>query len=133
MEKALLVLKAISQPTRLRMLLLLADAELCSCELVELLGVTQPAISQHMNVLRGAGLVSERKAGTWVYYQLQRSNLEQVMRWLSQAMLEPRLYANLPTGAWGKLDQILVDRKQSCNDEDPLLCCKTATEVLKRG
>lgn len=125
METALLVLKAISQPTRLRILLLLADAELCSCELVEMLGVTQPAISQHMNVLRDAGLVSERKSGTWVYYKLQQSNLEQTLQWLSQAMLEPRLSGNLPSAEWSRLDQILADRQQNCDAEDPQPCCKT--------
>ncbi len=125
METALLVLKAISQPTRLRILLLLADAELCSCELVEMLGVTQPAISQHMNVLRDAGLVSERKSGTWVYYKLQRPSLEQTLQWLSQAMLEPRDKGNLPTVEWSKLDQLLADRQQNCDAEDPQPCCKT--------
>jgi ArsR family transcriptional regulator len=126
METALLVLKAISQPTRLRILLLLAEAELCSCELVELLGVTQPAISQHMNVLRGAGLVSERKSGTWVYYQLQRSNLEQALQWLSRAVLKPRLHANLPTAEWSRLDQLLADRQQNCDAADPQPCCETS-------
>lgn len=114
MEQTIEVLKAIAQPTRMRILLLLADHELCSCELVEMLGITQPAVSQQMNVLKRAGLVSERKEGTWVYYQLQREHLERTLQWLGWAISAPRLTRG--AADWDKLDELLAEREKNCRD-----------------
>lgn len=118
MEHTLNVLKAISQSTRLRIVLLLAETELCSCELGEILGISQPAVSQHMAVLKRVGLVDERKSGTWVYYQLLRSSLEQALLWLSQAMTSPRLAAESVSADWCKLDKLLAERQLNCGESD---------------
>ncbi|CAM3173665.1 ArsR/SmtB family transcription factor [Sporolactobacillus spathodeae] len=64
------LLKLISDKTRLRMLAYLKNGEMCVCEFVDLFTLTQPAISQHLKKLRTAGVVQERKQGTWVYYRL---------------------------------------------------------------
>jgi ArsR family transcriptional regulator len=62
---------ALSDPTRLRALMLLtAEKELCVCELTHSLGLSQPMISRHLASLREAELVSDRRAGKWVYYRL---------------------------------------------------------------
>ena len=53
--------KALGEPTRLRIIKLLAERELCVCELEEIMQISQPRISQHLKVLRQAGLVSERR------------------------------------------------------------------------
>jgi len=63
------LLKALADPTRLKILKLVLDAELCVCELQELLQISQPAVSQHLAKLKTAGLVQERKAGMWRYYR----------------------------------------------------------------
>ncbi len=118
MNDTLEVLKALAQSTRLRIVLLLAEAELCSCELVEILEISQPAISQHMNVLRQAGLIEERKTGTWVYYRLAQANLEQTLQWLGKAIQEPRTYATAPADDWAKLDKLLAERAQNCESDD---------------
>lgn len=52
-----------------------AADEVCGCKLSEHLGVSAPTISHHMAILREAGLVSARKAGTWVYYTVKRDAL----------------------------------------------------------
>lgn len=66
--------KALSDPTRLRcMVLLVNHDELCVCELTHTLNLPQPKISHHLATLRRAGLVSDRKAGLWVYYRLNDS------------------------------------------------------------
>lgn len=62
--------KAMADKTRLRILALLQIEELCVCELTEILGMSQPAISQHLRKLKNAKLVKERKEGQWVYYSL---------------------------------------------------------------
>ncbi|ARU60057.1 transcriptional regulator [Tumebacillus avium] len=62
--------KALGDKTRLKILALLKTSELCVCELVPILKMTQPAISQHMRKLKTAKLVKERRAGQWVFYSL---------------------------------------------------------------
>jgi len=63
-------LKALADPTRLRILNLLGDGELCVCHLVEILDEAQPKISRHLAILRRAGLVSARVEGPWRHYAL---------------------------------------------------------------
>lgn len=69
------IYKALADKTRLHILALLNHDEMCVCELVEVLGMTQPAISQHLRKLKQAGLVNERKTGQWVFYRLHGSNV----------------------------------------------------------
>jgi ArsR family transcriptional regulator, arsenate/arsenite/antimonite-responsive transcriptional repressor len=62
--------RAFSDRTRLRILYLLLDGELCVCSLTEILRIPQPKVSAHLAYLRKAGLVSVRKAGLWSNYSL---------------------------------------------------------------
>ena len=63
--------QALADPTRLRLLVLLAGAgELCVCELAHALAAPQPRVSRHLGHLRQAGLVRGRRAGQWVHYRL---------------------------------------------------------------
>jgi len=55
--------KALGEPTRLKIIKLLAARELCVCDLEEIMQISQPRISQHLKVLKHAGLVNERKEG----------------------------------------------------------------------
>lgn len=65
----------LSDETRLRcMLLLHAKSELCVCDFSYALKTVQPKISRHLAILKGARVVSDRRAGTWIYYSIQ-SNL----------------------------------------------------------
>ncbi len=74
MESFILRSKAISDPTRVRMLKLLETGELCVCEIMDVLKIGQSIASKHLGILKTAGLVESRKRGTWSYYRLsQRS------------------------------------------------------------
>ena len=65
------VLSALAEPTRLGAMRLLADgSERCVCELLQTLGATQSRMSRHMQVLRQAGLVQDRRDAQWVRYRL---------------------------------------------------------------
>jgi ArsR family transcriptional regulator len=68
--------RAVSDRTRLRILALLHDGEVCVCDIVAALDVPQPTASRHLAYLRKAGLVLARKAGQWHYYRLAEPNLE---------------------------------------------------------
>ena len=65
--------RAFSDRTRLRILNLLRSGELCVCDLVRVIDVPQPKISRHLAYLRRAGLVTARKEGLWMYYELASS------------------------------------------------------------
>lgn len=65
--------KALADPTRLRLVCLLANQELCVCDLTEVLQIPQPTISRHMATLKQAGLVQDRRAGKWIHYILVAS------------------------------------------------------------
>lgn len=62
--------QALSDPTRLRLLNLLAGGEICVCYFVEVLGEPQPKVSRHLAHLRTAGLVEARRDGKWIHYRL---------------------------------------------------------------
>jgi len=62
---------ALSNEIRLRCLMLMQlEGELCVCELIHALNLSQPMISRHLALLRDSGLVSDRRAGQWVYYSI---------------------------------------------------------------
>jgi DNA-binding transcriptional ArsR family regulator len=60
--------KALGDQTRQRMLGLLSIREMCVCELMTALNMTQPTTSHHLSILEAAGLVESRKEGRWVFY-----------------------------------------------------------------
>jgi len=63
--------RTLGDPTRLRTLVLLQqEGELCVCELTHALGIIQPKISRNLAILRGEGLVNDRRDGHWVYYRV---------------------------------------------------------------
>lgn len=70
MESFIAQARAVSDPTRLRMLKLLEGGEMCVCDIMEVMGLGQSTASKHLGVLRAAGLVETRKAGTWSHYRL---------------------------------------------------------------
>jgi len=67
------IFKALADRTRLRILALLGNNEVCVCHIHDALGVPQPTVSRHLAYLRRAGLVEARRDGVWMHYQLSRS------------------------------------------------------------
>jgi len=81
--------QALGDNTRLRLLNLMGDQEVCVCYFVEILGQPQPKISRHLAYLRNAGIVSARREGKWMHYRIvtppnmgAAQVLEQTLRWL---------------------------------------------------
>ncbi|WP_027415990.1 ArsR/SmtB family transcription factor [Aneurinibacillus terranovensis] len=69
-EKLSSLLKVVGNKTRLTILGYLKEKELCVCDLVNLLSMSQPGISQHLKKLRAAGIIHERREGTWAYFRI---------------------------------------------------------------
>lgn len=68
-------IKAISDSTRLKILYILQDGELCVCEIIMALNKPQSTISHHLNVLKKAGFIQGRKEGLWIHYKLSNNKL----------------------------------------------------------
>ena len=64
------LLKTVSDPNRLKLLAYLKNGEVCVCEFVDLLNISQPAVSQQLKKLKDAGIILERRKGTWKHYRL---------------------------------------------------------------
>jgi len=65
-----LLFRALADATRLRLLNLIADREICVCYFVEVLRISQPKVSRHLAYLRRAGIVASRREGKWMHYRL---------------------------------------------------------------
>ncbi len=70
MKEFIKVMKALSDPNRVKILKMLQHKSLCVCEMQTALGIAQPTVSNHLKVLEDAGLVTYRKSGLWVNYSL---------------------------------------------------------------
>ena len=69
-EKYVELFKALSDETRLRLVVLLYKRELCVCQIEAALGISQTKASRHLAILRRAGLLKARRDGLWIYYTL---------------------------------------------------------------
>src|SRR3954462_9347475 len=67
------VFKALADKTRLRILALLGNNEVCVCHIHDSLGLPQPTVSRHLAYLRKSGLVAARRDGVWMHYRMSRS------------------------------------------------------------
>jgi ArsR family transcriptional regulator, arsenate/arsenite/antimonite-responsive transcriptional repressor len=90
--------QALGDNTRLRLLNLMGDQEVCVCYFVEILGVPQPKISRHLAYLRSAGIVAARREGKWMHYRVvmpahvgAAQILKQTVGWLKE---EKRMQAD---------------------------------------
>jgi DNA-binding transcriptional ArsR family regulator len=90
LEPAVDLLKALAAPVRLAVVEHLTDGPCCVHELVEQLGVSQPLVSQHLRVLRGAGLVHAGRRGREVEYALTDEHVAHVVRDVLRHADEPR-------------------------------------------
>ncbi len=70
MKPFIRVMKALSDPNRVKVMKMLGIRPLCVCEITFILGLAQPTVSKHLKVLEEAGLVESWKEGSWVNYRL---------------------------------------------------------------
>jgi ArsR family transcriptional regulator len=72
--------RALGHPLRLRIADMLATGDKCVCEIFQALGVSQPNVSQHLNVMRSGGVVGSERRGAHVYYRLVSPEITEVIR-----------------------------------------------------
>ena len=80
-EQTAVVFKALSDPTRVRILKTISHMQqMCECNIVPAFGLSQPTISYHLKILREAGLITSERRGQWVWHQVnQRAVLKDVL------------------------------------------------------
>ena len=90
LRETLRVTRALGDPQRLRILMMLAPGELCVCQIVEVLGLAPSTVSKHLSILAAADLAMSRKDGRWTYYRLQNPGAgvssQPVLDWLGDAL-----------------------------------------------
>jgi len=79
MQKILDLLKILSDEIRLKIICLLAQNELCVCELMEALKMSQSRISNHLRVLRDTGIIHSKREGKWIFYYLAPDKMDKVV------------------------------------------------------
>ena len=84
MKKAAELFKVLSVDRRIEIIELLKKEAMCVNAIAESLGVTQSAVSQHLRVLKAAGLVQDDRQGYWIYYSLNREALEKARQRLNR-------------------------------------------------
>lgn len=75
MKELLKELKALSDPTRLRIIMALRDEEVCVCHITEMMGLSISTISKHLSILYDAGIVEREKTSRWIFYKLDEKKL----------------------------------------------------------
>ncbi|MGF1632928.1 MAG: ArsR/SmtB family transcription factor [Phycisphaerae bacterium] len=80
MQQFIAVSRALADEGRARVVVALADGELCLCQIVEVLRLSPSTVSKHMSVLQQAGLVERRKQGRWHFYRLAGKRAPAVVR-----------------------------------------------------
>jgi ArsR family transcriptional regulator len=104
MKDLLNIFKALSEEKRLRILKLLEHGELCVCYIVAALDMVQPKVSFHLNVLKEAGFLKDKKQGRWTYYSLDESDI--FRRFLLMTVLE-RIPKDVLTEDMKRLDAFM--------------------------
>ena len=99
------ILKALSDPNRLKIIDLLSCGEKCACEILESFKFTQPTLSHHMKVLIDCGLIEARKDGIWNQYKLKVNNGNKLVLFLLKLITE-------------KENCICNNQKYECNDNN---------------
>jgi len=112
MNDILNIFKALSDETRLRILKLLEQGELCVCDIVAALDMIQPKVSFHLGVLKDAGLIKDRKQGKWVHYRIDDSDF--FRRFLLLSTLE-RISAETVSEDTRRLNDFLKIKHQKAN------------------
>lgn len=126
MDSLLKGLKALAHETRLRLIRILLTQDLCGRALSRLLGISEAAVSQHIKILREAGVVLGEKRGYWIHYSVQRQVLDQIIGELERMACRSAISADRCHG-------LKARNKGSSTKEvkDMCQCCCERPEKLK--
>ena len=89
MKKLIEFFKAMGEDTRVKIIDMLLNEEMCICELIEELGLSQSAVSHHVKILKQAELVNDRRDGKWTYYSINVPGFEKHLKSMQENLFIP--------------------------------------------
>lgn len=119
MRQLMAILKALADENRVRALMALRTAELCVCQITELLDLAPSTVSKHLTILKQAGLVDSRKQERWIFYRLAETDAPAEARKLAAAV--GKAYDQTPQAATDAkhLKQVLkIDPDELCRRQN---------------
>lgn len=122
--------KALSDETRLRILNLLFERECCVCEVMQVLDISQTRASRNLKVLYDAGFLKVRREGLWVYYSLDKSNLESYLSLLLKAIERGLTNSKIVVSDRERLKETQRLGTKMCSPEGKQSC---KVSVIKKG
>ena len=105
------LLKAIAEPIRLEILHILSHGEMCACDILPNLSISQSTLSYHMKALSAAGWVNARKKATWMYYAINENTLEVMHQYLLKLTMPKQDLDSLISGS---CEYCETDKRCSC-------------------
>ena len=121
MENLSKVFKALSDETRLNILILASKRNICQKGISKFLGISDSAVSQHIKVLKDAGIIKGIKEGYFVFYTVDKDVFEQCLSFINFIKSDSEDYIN-------KFDEIAKMQDFGCKNN-----CKTIKKCCKRG
>lgn len=85
-----IIFKALNDPTRRKILQLLQEGDMTAGEIVDRFNISGPSISHHLDLLKQANLVTAEKDGQYVYYSLNTTVVDEIMKWFMQFKTKKR-------------------------------------------
>ncbi|MDW7658943.1 MAG: metalloregulator ArsR/SmtB family transcription factor [Bacillota bacterium] len=107
-ETGSVLLKAIGEPIRLQILDILSNGEMCACDILQNLSISQPTLSHHMKALTASGWVNARKKATWMYYSVNRDTVQKMYQYM----------IDLTTQKPEATDRIIISSCTCCEPDD---------------
>jgi DNA-binding transcriptional ArsR family regulator len=120
-QTVLHVSKALADETRLKLLALLLDHDLCGKALANRLGISEAAVSQHLKILKTAGLVTAEKRGYWTHYGIERRTLAEAAKAL-EGIAGRSAFPGSPCRRLSHTNQLSSKRA------DRTMCCQSCCE-----
>ncbi len=112
MRHLIKIFKALSDPSRIRILKMLEIRSLCVCEISEVLHLANSTVSKHLSILRDAELIQDEKVGKWVNYYINRSTTELYVKEIVPLLAQ-----------WLQDDEILQQDAETVKKVDRLKIC----------
>lgn len=89
-----MLFKAMTDATRLKILTILSEEELCACDILAQVTISQPTLSHHMKVLAESELIHCRKDGSWMRYSLNKERIDEMQKYLEMLKQDPIVLHN---------------------------------------
>ncbi len=99
MKKIVESFKALGEENRISIIRMLCEEEMCVCELIDKLRLSQSAVSHHVKILKQAGLINDRRKGKWIFYSLN----QEAFRELSQ-LVQDDIWQRVQDSTWLEKD-----------------------------